>query len=271
MTRKVSVVSIATREHSAVRQGDLWSARALDWATYQEVQYHPVYTGVLGRVPKIVMQRVLDVGSGSGLFIQRAAKHGATVTGLDAARGLVAIARRRLPDSDIRLGEMETLPYSAGTFDIVTILNAVDLAGEPLAAMEEARRVLRPGGLVVALTSGSPEQNDSAAYLSAVSDLLPGEGLTDPFSLSAPGALSRLAGAAGFDDAHEYDVPATWEYADETTLLRGLLSAGPMVRAVARAGSYAVTSAVLSAVEPYRTSVGGYRLENVFRYVVATA
>lgn len=237
-------MSVVTRQHSAARQGDLWSARALDWATYQEVQYHPVYTEVLGRVPKIVGQRVLDVGCGSGLFIQRAAKHGATVTGLDAARGLVAIARRRLPDSDIRVGEMETLPYFSDTFDIVTILNAVDLAGDPLAAMEEARRVLRPGGLVVALTSDS---------------------------FSAPGALSRLASAAGFDDPNEYDVHSTWEYADQTTLLRGLLSAGPMVRAIARSGSYAVTSAVLSEVEPYRTSSGGYRLENVFRYVVATA
>jgi SAM-dependent methyltransferase len=262
-------MSVVTRQHSAVRQGDLWSARALDWATYQEVQYHPVYTEVLGRVPKIVGQRMLDIACGSGLFIQRAAKHGASVTGLDAARGLVAIARRRLPDSDVRIGEMETLPYFSDTFDIVTILNAVDLAGEPLAAMEEARRVLRPGGRVVALTPGPPEQNPAAGYLAAVSDLLPGDGLTDPFS--APGALSRLACAAGFDDPSEYDVHATWEYADQTTLLRGLMSAGPMVRAVAQSGSYAVTSTVLSAVAPYRTSSGGYRLENVFRYVVATA
>jgi SAM-dependent methyltransferase len=265
-------VSVATREHSATRQGDLWSARALDWATYQEVQFHPVYTEVLGRVPKIVGQRVLDVGCGSGLFIQRAAKHGATVTGLDAARGLVAIARRRLPDSELRLGEMETLPYFPGTFDIVTVLNAVDLAGEPVAAMEEAHRVLRPGGLVVALTTAGPEQNRPlAAYLAAVSALVSSDGAPDPFTLSAPGTLSRLVRAAGFADPIEYDVPTTWEYADETHLLRGLLSSGPMVRAVAQAGSYAVTSAVLSAVEPYRTPSGGYRLENVFRYVVATA
>jgi SAM-dependent methyltransferase len=265
-------VSVATREHSAARQGDLWSARALDWATYQEVQYHTVYTEVLGRVPKIVGQRLLDVGSGAGLFIQRAAKHGATVTGLDAARGLVAIARRRLPDSDVRLGEMETLPYSPGSFDLVTVLNAIDLAGEPVVAMEEARRVLRPGGLVVALTSGTPEQNTAAAsYLTAVSGLLPGEGPADPFGLSGPGTLSRLARAAGFSDPVEYDVAASWEYGDQTTLLRGLLSAGPMVRAVAQSGSYAVTSAVLSAVEPFRTRAGGYHLENVFRYVVATA
>jgi SAM-dependent methyltransferase len=265
-------VSIATREHSATRQGDLWSARALDWATYQEMQFHAVYTEVLGRIPKIVGQRILDVGCGSGLFIQRAAKHGATVTGLDAARGLVAIARRRLPDSDLRLGEMETLPYFAATFDVVTMLNAVDLAGEPVAALEEAHRVLRPGGHVVALASADRDQNPAtAAYLDAVSGLVSGEGVADPFSLSAPGALSRLVRAGGFTDPVEYDVRATWEYSDETHLLRGLLSAGPMVRAVAQAGSYSVTSAVLSAVEPYRTPSGGYRLENVFRYVVATA
>ena len=265
-------MSVATRERSATRQGDLWSARALDWATYQEIQYHPVYTEVLGRVPKIVAQRVLDVGCGSGLFIQRAAKHGATVTGLDAARGLVAIARRRLPDSDVRFGEMETLPYFADTFDIVTNLNAIELAAEPVAAMEEAHRVLRPGGFVVALTSAAPELNPAeAAYLGAVEGLLPSDSLADPYRLSAPGTLARLAQAAGFVDPKEYVLHTAWEYADETTLLRGLLSAGPMVRAVAQSGSYAVTTAVLSAVEPYRIRGGGYRLENVFRYVVATA
>lgn len=266
-------VPVQGGRRSALREGDLWSARAVDWASYQEAQNYQVHTEVLGRVPRIAGQRLLDVGCGAGLFLQRAAKHGATVTGLDAASGLVAIARRRIADADIRVGEMETLPFAERTFDIVTGIHSFDLAYDPLTAVEEAHRVLRPGGLIVAVTWGSPDDSAAARHLLAAAPLLPRDGSSRlaPFAFSAPGALSRLVSAAGFERPVEYDGHATWEYDDETALLRGLLSAGPLVRAVAHSGSYAVTSAVLEASEPYRTESGGYRLENSFRYVVATA
>jgi SAM-dependent methyltransferase len=263
----------AQRTLQTRRAGDLWSARALDWASYQEAQNYQVHTEVLGRVPRIAGQRLLDVGCGAGRFLQRAAKHGAIVTGLDVASGLIAIARRRMPDADIRVGDMELLPYASGSFDIVTGIHTFDLADDPLTAVEEAHRVLRPGGYLVAVTWGSPDDCAAARHLLAAAPLLPRDGSSRlaPFAFSAPGALSRLVTAAGFDRPLEYDVQATWEYADEASLLRGLLSAGPLVRAVAHSGSFAVTSAVLDASEPYRTDSGGYRLENSFRYVVATA
>lgn len=255
------------------REGDMWSARAVDWVSYQEAQNYQVHTEVLGRVPRIAGQRLLDVGCGAGLFLQRAAKHGATVTGLDVASGLVAIARRRVPEADVRVGDMDQLPYGSGSFDIVTGIHSFDLAGDPLTAVEEAHRVLRPGGHLVAVTWGSPDDCAAARHLLAAAPLLPrgGSSRLAPFAFSAPGALSRLVTAAGFDRPLEYDVQATWQYADETGLLRGLLSAGPLVRAVAHSGQAAVASAVLDASEPYRTESGGYRLENSFRYVIATA
>jgi SAM-dependent methyltransferase len=264
-------VSIATGQHAGTIQGDLWSARALDWANYQEVQLHEVYTAVLAAVPKVAGQRILDVGCGSGAFLRRAAKHGAVVTGLDAAPGLVAIARRRIVDAAIDVGAMERLPYDDATFDVVTGINAFPSAAEPVEALREARRTLRRGGRVVVVTWGPAERSDASAHIAAVRPLLPPTppATPDDFALAAPGALSELVEEAGFTEPREHEVTSTWEYDDETTLLRGLLSAGPMVRAVAYSGSYAVTSAVLRAAEPFRTAGGGYRLRNVFRYVVA--
>ena len=48
-------------------------------------------------------------------------------------------------------------------------------------------------------------------------------------------------------------------------------STGFAVKAIQGAGEEAVTQAVLQAVEPYRTSDGGYRLENIFTYLIAQA
>jgi SAM-dependent methyltransferase len=279
--REESAVSVIpaqrTADYPAQRaaqwQGDLWSARAVDWASYQEAQNYQLHTEVLGRLPRIVGQRLLDVGCGAGLFLRRAAKHGASVWGIDAAQGLVSIARHRLPDADIRVGDMSELPYANGLFDIVTGINTFDLADDPLTAVEEARRVLKPRGLLVATALGDPDDSAAARHLLAAAPLLPRDGTSRlaPFAFSAPGALSTLVTAAGFESAVEYDGHATWEYGDETTLLRGLMSAGPLVRAVAHSGSHAVTAAVLEASEPYRTETGGYRLHNSFRYVVAAA
>ena len=266
-------MSLATARFSGALHGDLWSARAVDWADHQEPQLHEIHTAALASVPALAGRRLLDVGCGSGAFLRRAAKHGATVSGLDAARGLVAIARHRVPDADIRIGDLERLPFERETFDIVTGINSFPDAADPLAALAEARRVLHPSGHVVVVTWGRPDCCDAAAHLAAVEPLLPsvGEILPQPFALARPLMLTRLVEAAGFVNAREHEVTSTWEYADQTELLRGLLSTGPMVRAVAHAGSHPVSEAVLRAVAPYRDRDGGYRLRNVFRYVVATA
>ena len=62
-----------------------------------------------------------------------------------------------------------------------------------------------------------------------------------------------------------------WSFPDDETLLRGLKSTGFAVKAIDGAGEEAVSRAVLDAVAPYRTSDRGYRLENVFTYVIAKA
>lgn len=270
-------MSVAIAPSTGAHQGEVWSARALDWANHQEPHLHEVYTAVLASVRQVAGRRLLDVGCGSGAFLRRAAKHGASVTGLDAAAGLLAITRQRVPEADLRIGDLERLPFDRGVFDIVTGIDAFPEAADPVAALAEARRVLRPDGHVVAVTWGAPERSDAAAALTAVNALLPPASERGPspfgypFAYAEPLMLTRLVEAAGFVKAVEHEVTSTWDYADLTALLRGLLSTGPMVRAVAHSGAHAVSAAVVGAVHPHRTANGGYRLRNVFRYVVAMA
>jgi hypothetical protein len=92
-----------------------------------------------------------------------------------------------------------------------------------------------------------------------------------PFALSAPGALEDFAAVAGLRARGSRDVDCPFEYPDEATALRALLSVGPAVKAIRHAGGDAVRRAVREASAPYRTAAGGYRIANRWRFVVAAA
>ncbi|HUL02211.1 MAG TPA: class I SAM-dependent methyltransferase [Gemmatimonadales bacterium] len=252
-------------------QGDLWSARARDWAEVQEDTVLPLYLAVLERVGVRTGTRLLDAGCGSGRFAQLGTARGAIVTGLDAAPAVVAIARERLPDRDIRVGELEDLPWADGSFDVVTGFNSFQYAANPAVALREARRVALPGAQVVIAIWGEPDSCEAAAYVRTLGRLGPpaAPGAPGPFALSAPGALERLAADAGFTDTQAFDVECTWRYADLETALRGLLSTGPAARAMRHSGEEAARRAVTEAIAPFRTTQGSYQIENIFRYVVA--
>src|SRR5207253_11298308 len=71
---------------------------------------------------------------------------GADVAGLDAARSLLAIAQARIPSADLRHGSMFELPWRDASFDVALSVNGI--WGGCQAALDEAFRVLRPGGRV---------------------------------------------------------------------------------------------------------------------------
>lgn len=250
-------------------QGELWSDRALRWAEQEERQT-PVYTEVaacLGIEPR---STVLDVGCGSGVFLEHAADRGATVAGLDAAAGLVEIARTRVPDADVLVGDMSALPFDDATFDIVTGFNSFQFADEMTGALREARRVARPGGQVAIQVWGRAERCDLTALLRAVGPLLPFPQPSGPGgrALCEPGVLEELAADAGLIAGDTGDVICDFEYADEETMVETMLSAGMVVLAARLAGIETVRTAIVEALAPYRTPAGGYRLTNEWHYLI---
>jgi SAM-dependent methyltransferase len=246
--------------------------RARDFTTV-EPKMVALYESALEEVEIGSGTRLLDVGCGRGLFLRLAAQRGATVTGIDAAAPCIEIARERIPDADLTVGEMESLPYPDDSFDVITGFNAFPFAADPAHALHEAGRVARPGAPIVITTWGRGDQCEAAGYLKAVGALLPPPpaGAPAPFALSEPGALERFAARGGLTPGQRREVLSVWSFPDEETLLRGLKSTGFAVKAIDSAGEQRVTEAIREAVAPYRTSDGGYRLENVFTYLIAKA
>ncbi|MCB1968200.1 MAG: class I SAM-dependent methyltransferase, partial [Candidatus Accumulibacter sp.] len=162
-----------TNPRTAGINGRPWGARARDWADIQEGGCRPVYLAVFERVGLRAGMRCLDAGCGAGMASQIAAERGALVSGLDAADNLLAIARERVPAGDLRVGDLEGLPFADHSFDLVTGFNSFQFAGNPGLALAEARRVTRPGGHVAIVTWGSPEGMEAASLLAALRPLLP--------------------------------------------------------------------------------------------------
>lgn len=258
---------------SAGLQSDLWGVRAKDWAEVQEGTVQPLYEEVLEKTGVGQGTKLLDVGCGAGSFCAMAAGRGGNVSGFDATGPLLEIAKSRTPAGRFEMGDMESLPYPDAAFHVVTGFNSFQYARNTPNALREARRVAAPGGWVMIAVWGRPEECDATAYLAAVGKLLPPPppGAPGPFALSDEAALRQLVQEAGMNEIEINDVDCPWVYPKAETALRGLLSAGPVVKAIRTSGEDRVREAVLAALEPFGNESGGYRLENKFRYALARA
>jgi SAM-dependent methyltransferase len=258
---------------TAQAQGALWGVQAENWANMQEGKLLPAYHIVFDKTNVGKGTRLLDVGCGSGLAAQLAAKLGTDVTGIDASEAELVIARERVPTGDFRSGEMEELPYADASFDVVTGFNSFQYAEDPVNALRQARRVVKPGGYVAMVTWGRAEDCEHATTFAAVMACVPPPppGAEGPFALSEPGKLEALMEQAGLTPRASGDVSCPFAYPDDETAWKAISSPGPLVGAIQYAGEETIKHAILASLAPYKTASGGYRQENSFRYVIATA
>ena len=254
-------------------QGKLWGAAAADWSLLTEPPMRPMYEAVFDAISIRPGTQLFDAGCGAGLALQLAHRRGATVTGLDAAAGLVAVARERLPMADIREGELEELPYPDRSFDAVTAFNSVQYAADPVAALRELRRVAIPGAPVVVVTWAAAERCETRVVLAAIGGLLPPPppGAGGPFALSAPGKLEDLVAAAGLTPQRADEAPVPYIFPDLDTAVRAHLASGPSHRAIEHAGRQATVDALRTALASSLQPDGSSRHNNAFRYLIATA
>jgi SAM-dependent methyltransferase len=97
-------------------------------------------------------RHILDAGCGSGPLSKALRDRGAIVSGFDASSGMLELARRRLgEEADLRVADLGgPLPYADDTFDDVVASLVLHYLKDWGPALTELRRVLKPGGRLIA-------------------------------------------------------------------------------------------------------------------------
>lgn len=118
-------------------------------------------------------ERVLDLGTGAGHTAFAFARRAAEVVGLDVTPEMVAVARDqavKLGAANVRFeeGDAEALPFEDASFDIVASRHSAHHFADPIVALREARRVLRPGGHFLLVDVVAPEDPALDTFLQTV-------------------------------------------------------------------------------------------------------
>jgi SAM-dependent methyltransferase len=213
-----------------------WGRKAVDFSTLSEPGNCREYIAVHHRLRVDAGDRLLDVAYGSGLAIELACLRGASCSGVDASARLVAVARDRNPECDIRVGDMQALPWDPESFDVVTSFRGI--WGTTPGAVAEIYRVLRPGGRVGITVWGHLKVSPGAWALAplrlAATEKVDNQAAM--VSLGRPGAGEQLLESCGFVDIERVAVPFAWEFADPQVYARALAATGPAYEAIQNVG-----------------------------------
>jgi len=116
---------------------------------YQENDYSGVEVALIAFVGEHFDQRVLEVGCGTGHWLRSFGASGIRVAGLDAPAQMLAHAKSQAPGAALVQGSAESLPWTSESFDRIFCISAFHHFLDKVACLTEARRVLRPGGLMM--------------------------------------------------------------------------------------------------------------------------
>lgn len=107
---------------------------------------------MLDLVGDVTGRDVLDIGCGAGPLAERLAQGGARVSGFDSSARMIEIAGHRLNDNvDLQVADLaEPLPYGDDSFDVACASLVLHYLADWADSLTEIRRVLRPGGRLVA-------------------------------------------------------------------------------------------------------------------------
>ena len=127
-------------------------------------------------------ERVIDLGTGTGIAAAAARGEDRTIVGVDAASGMLDIARAEVDGVDFREADFSHLPFGDGDFDVAIAVHALLFADDLVAALGEWRRVVRRGGRLSLSVPGPTEVTPDPLYAAVWAEfgIRPGAGYPVP-------------------------------------------------------------------------------------------
>ena len=148
----------AVRAARAARAQTYFTENASRWDRIRSLQVDDslVERALVQAFARRAVADLVDMGTGTGRVLEVLAPHVRHGVGIDLSREMLAVARANLERAGcrhcmVRQGDITQLPLADGSADAVTIHQVLHYAVDPAAVVAEAARVLRPGGLLVAV------------------------------------------------------------------------------------------------------------------------
>lgn len=155
--------------------------------------------------------RILDVGTGTGFLALLLAKLGYEVVGLDFAEKMLEIGREKARklglDVSFVQGTCEHLPFASNGFDAVVNCRVMWTLTEPVKAVEEWKRVLKPGGKVISFMRMMNVGTSASSYY--------GDGIELPLRCADRDDYVRVYHGAGLDAIQVSEMPEEMSHAED--------------------------------------------------------
>ncbi|HEY7562823.1 MAG TPA: HAD-IA family hydrolase [Gaiellaceae bacterium] len=162
---------------------------------YKRFFYRSRFRAVLGALDPQAGEEILEIGCGSGSYTRSLAVAGVRITATDYAPSQLAQARRNAGELGaqvvFRLENAQHLSFPDESFDKVLLSEVIEHVPEPERAVEEAARVLRPGGLLVVST---PSRFSPLNLAYGVKRRVRRYGFNEHLHELTPGSFRRLVG-----------------------------------------------------------------------------
>ncbi len=184
-------------------------------------------------------ERVLDVACGTGIVARLAAEQvgpRGTVEGLDANLDMLAVARKALPSVVWHHASAAAIPLPDANFDVVLCGMGLQFFGGRAIGLREMRRVLVPGGRLIASVPGPvpPPLEAMAASLARHFSRESASFLSAVFSLHDADELLVLATIAGFEDVEVRSESVTLQLPSPADFLWQYVHCTPMAAVLAQ-------------------------------------
>jgi ubiquinone/menaquinone biosynthesis C-methylase UbiE len=251
-----------------------WDKAAPYYERFWQTQLAPAQDRLFDLAQLTPGERVLDVACGTGLVTFRAAAivgPAGAVVATDISDAMVDFVsaeatRRVVPHVSAARMDAETLDCGDASFDVVLCALGLMYVADPLRALTEARRVLRPGGRFVAAVWGARGKCGWAEIFTIVDARVQSDVCPMFFQLGTRDALERTMGTAGFQQIRTDRISTVLEYASADEAVGAAFVGGPVALAHSRFDARMREEAhadYLASIEPYRSGEG-YRVPGEF-------